>query len=214
LTVERGGNYTDDMNADFHNGSILKVLLPVILLSILVSRRPSSNGQETSPTRKHLTIVYSSNTNGIIRSCRCPGNLFGSLPQRAKVIKDIRGNGKPVLLVDAGDLFPNKDDKLKAEYVLRCYAVMDYDAIGIGEREFACGAVYLGRMIEESELPFTSANLVVRDDGEPIASPHIIREIDGCKIGIVSVVSPKMFFRPLADQRSMYSAMSDDGVIG
>ena len=153
-----------------------------------------THSQEAPPTpARSITILYSSNTNGIIRSCRCPGNLFGSLPQWAKVINDIRKKGRPVLLVDPGGLFPPKDDKLKAEYVLRCYAVMDYDAIGIGQTEFACGAPYLGEMMEESELPFTSANIVAGKGGPHIAPPKRILDVSGIKVAVISIVAPKTF---------------------
>lgn len=159
-------------------------------LWLLLTALPAP-GEEAPSTGKRLAIVYSGDTNGVIRACRCPGNLFGGLPQRAKVIQDVRRRGAPAILVDSGNLFPNKDDKLRAEYVLRCYAVMGYDAIGIGEREFACGPDYLAKMIRESELPFTSANLVMWEGGRPVASSYLLRQVGGVRVGIVSVASPK-----------------------
>jgi len=142
---------------------------------------------------QRVTILYTSNTNGIMRSCHCAGNLFGSLPQRARFIRAVREKGTPVLLVDAGDLFPAGNDGLKAQYIAKCYALMGYDAIGIGERELACGTAFLQALIAEERLPFTSANINARDTHQPLVAPVITRNLAGTTIGIVSIISPRAF---------------------
>jgi len=108
------------------------------------------------------------------------------------MIKKLRATKPNVLLVDAGDVFPKTPMDIKTEYTLRSYALMNYDAIAIGDQEFTFGAGELERWIKRSYLPFISTN-INKPLGLPLCEREVKREIAGVRVVIFAVVSPEVF---------------------
>lgn len=103
-------------------------------------------------------------------------------------------------MVDNGDFMSGrgKKEQLAAEYLLRAFAMMNYDAINLGERDFLQGLQFLKEMEKKYKLPFASANIFQADGETPVFQPYIIKELRGfdygdshipaLKVGIFGVV--------------------------
>jgi hypothetical protein len=81
--------------------------------------------------------------------------------------------------------------KLNADYVCQAFGVLDYDAIGLGEKDFAFGAAYLKQQASEHGLRFVSTNAKDRQSGELLFPPYLVKERAGTRVGFLSVVSPE-----------------------
>jgi 2',3'-cyclic-nucleotide 2'-phosphodiesterase (5'-nucleotidase family) len=104
-----------------------------------------------------LTILFTSNTRGEIKTCGCGTVTLGGLARRSTLI---HSSANPILL-DAGDTFymdaeiPNhlrSQTHRQAEAIVKAYEAMKYDAILLGETD---------RILDEkqlSKLPILTPN--------------------------------------------------------
>ncbi len=142
---------------------------------------------------KEAAIIYSNSVNGYLESCNCPENPFGGLVRRMTAVKKIRKKHLNSILLDSGDNFSVRSDKLLAEYVLKMMSVIGYDAVCIGDQELIMGIDYLEKNI--NRLPFISANISRCDDTKcwDLTEAYKIKEIGGVKFAIIGVTNPDVF---------------------
>ncbi len=141
----------------------------------------------------NITILYSNSTNGYFESCDCPENPFGGLVRRATTINKIRRN-TDVLLVDSGDHLSPYPNKLRGKYIFKMLALMDYDALGVGDQEFINGPGWFNNLIEKKtcgDLPFLCTNIQMCDDKLcwNLTRPYIITKVGKYKVGIISILN-------------------------
>jgi len=147
-----------------------------------------------------LTLIYSANTLSEVETGCCPetGNA-GGLARRSHAIKTVVKEVKNRLVIDAGDVFAigltgNEREKEKArrraEFILRIYEKMGYDAINMGDTDLVLGVNYLNSISKKSKTAFLSANLLEKKTGQPVFQPYRIKEINGLKIGIIGLLTP------------------------
>ena len=109
--------------------------------------------------------------------------------------------GGYVLLMDQGDIFQGtpvgnfEDGKNVIEYFNR----IGLDLWTVGNHDFDEGYENLWRLIEMSDMPVLSANMVWADTGEPVeyVEPYVIKDYDGLKVAIIGLTTtdtPKMAF--------------------
>jgi len=112
-----------------------------------------------------------------------------------------REAGKGFLLLDSGDLFFDRYRKPlsqedvtaqaeKALLILRCYNLLGYDALGIGDDDLSLGKEFLVGLSRSAGFPFLASNLLDQETGKPLFHTHVIRETGGWRIGIFSLLSP------------------------
>jgi hypothetical protein len=77
----------------------------------------------------------------------------------------------------------------KASDIAQVIGMMDYDAIGLGERDLAFGPDFLRSVQEEFNLPFVCAN--AKRNGEALFPPYRVVERDGVRVGFLGVVGPE-----------------------
>ena len=113
--------------------------------------------------------------------------------------------------MDAGDLFfkkfstPYPENEIKgraekARLILKSFDLMGYHAIGIGDDDLNLGKKFLLELSKMSNVPFLSSNLIDEDSGKPLFQRYVIREFNGLKIGIFSLLSSDVFLG-LSDPR-------------
>ncbi len=113
--------------------------------------------------------------------------------------------------MDAGDLFFKKYSapyregdsqrlKEKAYLILKSFELMGYQAIGIGDDDLSLGKEFLIELSKRSPLPFLSSNVMDKDSGKTLFQRSVIKELNGLRIGIFSLLSPDVFLGP-ADPR-------------
>ncbi len=120
---------------------------------------------------------------------------IGQLRERASA------EGNHVLVVDQGDIFQGTPvgNYRKGESVVEFFNHVGVDLWTVGNHDFDEGAENLWHLIDMSEMPVLSANLVWNETGEPVehVEPYVIKEYDGVKIAIIGLTTtdtPKMTF--------------------
>ena len=88
----------------------------------------------------------------------------------------------------------------KARLIIDCFNLMGYDAVAIGDDDLSLGKKFILELSKTSNVPFLSSNLIDEDSGKPFFQRYIIKEVNGLKIGIFSLLSPDVFLG-LSDPR-------------
>ncbi len=116
------------------------------------------------------------------------------MARRATILDEVWNEGKPVLMIDAGDLFGNRSriERERTRYLCRWTSEFGYDAIGLGEHDLNYGVDFLREMMDTYQLPFTSANVRDRDSGELLLPEYLLIERGGINFGVVSVLDPQV----------------------
>lgn len=145
------------------------------------------------PQKNSIKIIYTNSANGYLESCDCPENPFGGLVRRVTAIKNLKEKYPDAILVDSGDTFPPRENKLLTEYCIKIMQFVNYDFCAIGDQELINGLEYLKSNI--TKLPFYSANLQTCDENMcyPLTEPYLIKNLKWIKIAIISIIDKKVF---------------------
>jgi 2',3'-cyclic-nucleotide 2'-phosphodiesterase (5'-nucleotidase family) len=122
-------------------------------------------------------------------------------------VKELRENRKDVLVLDAGDLLfkkfsspvPENELKMvsdKADLIIESFNLMGYDALGIGDDDLSLGKEFLMGLSKKAKFPFLSSNLMDEESGKLLFQPYLVKEINGLRVGIFSLLSPDVFLGP------------------
>ncbi|PKL35400.1 MAG: hypothetical protein CVV44_21575 [Spirochaetae bacterium HGW-Spirochaetae-1] len=143
--------------------------------------------------RELVTIVYTNSLNGYLDYCQCREEPKGGLVKRATALRGLRTKYPGMVLVDTGDFLTFEEDALLAEYVVRAYGYMKYDAIAPGDQEFSGGIdLYLD---VQKRLPLVCDNLMIKGNakaGRAAVRYNIVKR-NGLSIGIIGTMSPEAF---------------------
>ena len=123
---------------------------------------------------------------------------MGGLARKSTIVNNLRQEGYPVLVADAGNLFFKKDRisegvtletaKETAKIISQCFNAIGCDVFSPGSHDFAAGVDFLKIIEEKSDFPFISANIFTKNN-EQIFEPYIILEEEGKKIGFIGISS-------------------------
>ncbi len=132
-----------------------------------------------------LTILYTNNTNGNLVACDCGDIPMGGLARRMTVFRRVREENSRTLAVDTGDLLEQFGfRRAQDSVVLALYPLFGYDAVTIGDNEFANGRDFFERNVRGAPLPYTSVNL--RFDSTGVQPPAAVRKsVNGLSVVIV-----------------------------
>jgi 2',3'-cyclic-nucleotide 2'-phosphodiesterase (5'-nucleotidase family) len=122
-------------------------------------------------------------------------------------VKDLRESQKGVLVLDSGDLLfkkymnPIQENELKgmtekAQLIVESFNLTGYDAMGIGDDDLTLGKEFLLEISKKANFPFLSSNLLNEASGKVLFQSSLIKEINGLRIGIFSLLSPDFFTGP------------------
>ncbi len=145
----------------------------------------------TSLPRPDFTILYTNDTHA--RHEPFPNTAFrnpgmGGAIRRAQVIDQIRQEGQPVLLFDAGDQFQGSPwfHAFEGRLELEMMAAMGYDALTIGNHEFDFGVEGFVKAAEGLGLPFVCSNYNLNGTlMDPIISRYKILTLPGrVRVGV------------------------------
>ncbi|MDZ7260907.1 MAG: hypothetical protein ONB05_02145 [candidate division KSB1 bacterium] len=114
------------------------------------------------------------------------------MARRATYIKQNSSPKELQLILDVGDFVggSGKINELRAEYLLKGFSLLNYDAINLGERDFLLGSKFLQKMKQKYHLPFISANVYEVATGELFTEPFVIKKFRGTnlKVGIFGLM--------------------------
>jgi len=127
-------------------------------------------------------------------------------------VKDLRESEKGVLVLDSGDLLfkkylnPIPENELKgisekAHLMVESFNLMGYDTMGVGDDDLILGKEFLLEISKKANFPFLSSNLLDETSGKILFQSSLIKEINGLRIGIFSLLSPDFFTGPSDPRR-------------
>lgn len=114
----------------------------------------------------------------------------GGMARRATLIKQIRAEGHPTLLLDAGDVFQGTPyfNLFKGEPEFKMMSAMGYDVGTLGNHDFDNGITGLVQMMPYAQFPLINANYTLTEtelDGK--IKPFQIIKKGPLKIGVVGL---------------------------
>ena len=176
-----------------------------LLLSLLffISCGESGDGDREKPV--DITILFSSDLLGKIRSCGCTADDTGGLGRRATYVEGIRADNEHVIVLDAGDAFSIdlSYSQKEAEVTWDVFNLMRLDAFTPGETDFVFGLPYLQNLAERAEFDIIAANIVDAGTGEPLfGSRYKVIDVGGVKVGITGVLDDSIRFPGYIDTSS------------
>ncbi len=144
-----------------------------------------------------IKLIYTNDLHGAILPTADENNPnleIGGMARLSSVINDIAGDRKNSIMLDGGDwaqgTFVSGQDK--GETMMKLMKEIGYDATVVGNHDFDWGRPALDKMIDTAEFPVLGANIL--DNSGKImdgVKPYIIKEVDGVKVGIIGVASPR-----------------------
>ena len=106
-----------------------------------------------------LIILYTGGTKSHLEPCGCYREQGGGLPRRAHLVEQIRQQGIPTLLVDAGNIFDGKEkiDAERCRVNLQAMSAMRYTAVALSESDLTYGDRYLSKQHAAAGFPFLAS---------------------------------------------------------
>ena len=124
------------------------------------------------------------------------------LTKVASMVRTIREEGPPTLLLDAGDCIQGgieygRPGRPGPDPMMAAMSRMGYDAMAIGNHEFDFGLAELEQARKTATFPWLAANIVRAADGQPAFGTSWIGAPGGVRVGVVGITTPAIPF--LAD---------------
>ena len=106
-----------------------------------------------------VVILYTGGTKSHLEPCGCYQEQSGGLPRRAYIVEQIRRQGFPVILVDAGNIFDGKEeiDAKRCQVNLKAMSAMEYDAVALSPADLAYEDAYLSHQRSSAMFPFLAS---------------------------------------------------------
>ena len=149
-----------------------------------------------------LTVLFSSDLLGKIRSCGCTVEDMGGVGRRATYTDRTRASVRNLIAVDAGDIMtPDLSfSKAEAQLAFDALNVMKLDAVTPGEADFVFGLPFLQMLASRLTMPVVAANLVDAATGKPIFAAYTVRTLEGgLRVGITGVIDEDIKFPTYID---------------
>lgn len=118
-------------------------------------------------------------------------------------MRELQKGGKPVVVVDGGNLFFSKPQlkeverpqlTLKASKIVEACNALGLDALGVGPLDFADGFESLLRLHKEGKFPAVCSNLLWKETGRPVFKSRALVRKGGVTVGFVGALDPS--FKP------------------
>ncbi len=116
--------------------------------------------------------------------------------------------------MDSGDLLlpipiqPNEASRklagLKADLYVKAYNFMKYDAFTPGEIDLSFGVEALKEKSKAAKFPFLAANLMEDSSGKPVFSTHLVKEVNGIKVGLMGLISDRVHVEWPSEEKGKY----------
>jgi 2',3'-cyclic-nucleotide 2'-phosphodiesterase/3'-nucleotidase len=159
---------------------------------------------EQAGTSKQMNIV-------MIATSDLHGNLWGyryedghettndGMARVAAYVREIRGTGAEVILIDNGDVFQGNmltDDVYnkrpdRIHPVSAALNAMGYASMTLGNHEFNFGLGLIEKFRQELDFPVLAANAAYHS-GEWFAEPYILIEVKGVRIAVIGLTNPNI----------------------
>lgn len=156
-----------------------------------------------------LTILHTNDTHSHLLPFNYPSTVMvegqqmnlpaykdiGGIARRATLIKRIRAEQNPALVLDAGDIIDGSPFSIEfaGEADFAAVNAAGYDAAVTGNHEYSNTIENFKKRLFEAEFPVIGANVYSQSTGSPILAPYIIRNEDGLRVAILGLVTPNNY---------------------
>ncbi|MCR2044510.1 metallophosphoesterase [Anaerosalibacter massiliensis] len=137
---------------------------------------------------KKITILHTNDMHGRVLEEKDSGMGFSKMNTK---IKEIRKKNPNTILLDVGDAIQGSEiaTNSKGESIIKLMNAMKYDGMAVGNHEFDYGYKRLLEIRDMANFPLMTGN-ILNENGKNDFKPYIIKEVDGIKVGIFSVLTP------------------------
>lgn len=197
-------------------------LLPVELSKEVseIKATPASPERAKKPVARSLRVAITSQTLGYLENCGCKVNQSGGLARRGALVKRLRAESIPLVLVDVGsgladlqknpqlDAFSFAEQRTHQAIV----AGMGYSGMTPGRSDLGRGLGAFDMLRSGLQLPYVGAN-IERRDGLPYLPPSRTFEVGGIRcrvIGVTTSINP--FYRSSVLEEALDSLKINDPV--
>ena len=145
-----------------------------------------------------ITLLVSTNVRGQLDPCGWKKNPLGGLSRKSTYVKQLNNKGKNLVILDAGDLLFNNSvlvdeqleaDKLRAQTLIKGYETIGCDVVNIGGFDLAAGIDYLTQVVDSTNIPFISANIIDSKTKKSLFPPHHIIKNSDISIGVIGLTN-------------------------
>ncbi len=154
----------------------LKRLVIALSFGIVAAGSPGS-----PPASADLVIDFLGDYKGALDRCGCASGQYGGVARRATYLRYVARESAEEhrLKVCGGDFFPpgGSEERSKGRTVLKAIRAMNYDAIALGEYDFAFGLEPV--LTETKGLPVVATNMEWAGSHESIGLPMILKTYQG-----------------------------------
>ncbi|NLI62721.1 MAG: bifunctional metallophosphatase/5'-nucleotidase [Methanosarcinaceae archaeon] len=163
------------------------VLVAALLIILGLMGYQLLSGFIDNKSGSEIVIIYTGNLEGNVDG----NNGTLSFPSYISAVQQIRhSTNNNVILIDSGDALHGYflTTSSEGELMIDLMDIAKYDAIAIGDMDLNYNISQLGQLQNRANFSFLCANVYNKDD-ELLFKPYIIKEVNGVKVGIFSVMS-------------------------
>ncbi|MBT3279175.1 MAG: hypothetical protein HN909_02840 [Phycisphaerales bacterium] len=134
-------------------------------------------------------ILVTGGTNGRLEVCNCQGPMPGGQARRSGLVLSYRTAFPGALLVSVGDSFWAEPSDLCNLYLMQAYRLMGYDAVVLGDQEWAASDATLRKAMPAGKttwLSTTTASITPTGKTLPLASELLRTLPSGKKLCVLS----------------------------
>ncbi|MGI9190544.1 MAG: bifunctional metallophosphatase/5'-nucleotidase [Chitinophagaceae bacterium] len=148
---------------------------------------------EEHTRQRRITLLHTNDVHSRLDPFPNDGSKMagkGGAAARYRQIEQIRKEGNPVLLLDAGDIFQGTPyfNFYKGKPEMQVMSLMGYDAATLGNHDFDLGMENLLHQMQYADFPFVNCNYELYNTPlENQVVPYHILHKGGIKIGIIGV---------------------------
>ncbi|MES2924867.1 MAG: multiheme c-type cytochrome [Verrucomicrobiota bacterium] len=174
-----------------------RIAATILLVAAVTGAILHFTRSNTKGAAEPLTVHFTCDTAGRLEPCGCFSGQHGGLT-RLRTWLEERKNPGPALKLDVGGAIAGGADYdlIQYRYLARAYGTMGFAALNMGGREAMIPAPTLASLAAVSPVPLVSASLVDVETRKPVLEPFRIVELDGIRVGILGVVSPRSVPEP------------------
>lgn len=147
-------------------------------------------------TKPRLALVFTGRQDGYFEPCGCAGKerMKGGLSRRHTMIRQLREQGWPLVVMDVGGLIKGfgKQTEVKFQVTVDALRTIGYDAINLGRNDLRLPAPLLLSVVApagQTESEFVSANVALFDfASDQWTSRYRVVEAGGKRVGITAIL--------------------------
>lgn len=168
----------------------MKLLVPASLglAAVLLSGCALMGPSYEPDTDYNLTILHTNDHHG--RFWQNSDGEYGMSARKTlidRIRAEVEAEGGSVMLLSGGDINTGipESDLQDAEPDFKGMAMLDYDAMAVGNHEFDNPRDVLMQQAQWAGFPFLSANIVYKDNGRTLFEPYEMFNVQGNRIAVV-----------------------------